>query len=84
MFGMKQHFPTLVNWLVKMIPVPYVPMALMAVPLLAPEHGDANVHIDDSFGSVSMGFKAAPYIANTASSIGKQDDNGICLDQVVF
>ena len=54
--------------------VPCLPMALKAVPLLAPVYGDAALHIDDSLGSVAMGLKVAPHIANSASIIAEKVD----------
>ena len=49
--------------------VPYDSMALKTVPLLAPEYGETAIKIDASFGSNTLGLKAVPYVANTASRI---------------
>ena len=55
--------------------VPYLSTALKVVPLLAPENTDAAMAADDALGAVSMGLKAAPHIANAASSIEQKVDN---------
>ena len=55
--------------------MPYVFTALMVVPLLAPEYGEAATAIDDQVGKVSMGSQAAPYISNAASNIAQNFDN---------
>ena len=52
--------------------VPYLSTALKVVPLLAPEYTEATMAVDDSLGAVSMGLKAAPRIANAASSIAQK------------
>ena len=36
--------------------VPYVSMAMKVVPLLAPEYGAATMAIDESLGTVRMGY----------------------------
>ena len=46
-------------------------------PILAPEYGEAAVKVDESLGSVSMGLKAVPYVANTASSVARTVNNGL-------
>ena len=43
--------------------------------MLAPEYTEAAMVADDSLGAVSMGLKAAPHIANAASSIAQKVDN---------
>ena len=52
--------------------------------MIAPAYGELSMQIDDSCGAVSMGSKATPYIANTASSIAKTVANvlpfGSCGD----
>ena len=40
---------------------------VVKIPLLAPEYGEAAMHIDESLSSGSMGLKALPYLANTAA-----------------
>ena len=55
--------------------VPYLSTALKVVPLLAPEYTEAAMAADDSLGTVLMGLKMAPYIANAASSIAQKVDN---------
>ena len=55
--------------------IPYVSTALKVVPFLALEYSEAAIAIDDQLGKVSMGSKAAPYIANTASNIAQKVDN---------
>ena len=57
--------------------VPYEPMAVTAVPLIAPEDGDSTIQLDKSLVSVSMGIKAAPDVSNATSSIAKQVRNAL-------
>ena len=54
---------------------PYMSTAMKVVPFLAPEYGEAAIAIDDQLGKVSMGVKATPYIANTASNMAQKVDN---------
>ena len=55
--------------------IPYISTAMKVVPLLAPEYGEAAMAIYDQLGTVSMGLKAAPHIANAASNIAQKVDN---------
>ena len=36
--------------------VPYAPLAIVIMPLLAPAFGEAAMQLDDSLGAVSMGL----------------------------
>ena len=57
--------------------VPYVSIALKTVPLLARDYGLFCNKLDESVEIVSIGQKAAPYIAATASSIAQTVDNAL-------
>ena len=60
--------------------VPYVTSALNVVPLLAPDYGESHMAICDSFGTVSLGCKAAPHDANAATSIATKVHNLLPCD----
>ena len=59
--------------------VPFASMALRVVSLLAPEHGEAAMQLDDPFGACLIGFNAGLYGVNAASSLAKQADNAILV-----
>ena len=59
--------------------VPYASMALNTVLLLAPEYGEAAMKQDESLASISMGLKAVPGVAHTASSIAAKSRYGFTI-----
>ena len=48
---------------------------MKVVHFIAPEYGEAAMAICDQIGTVSMGLKPAPHIANAASNIAQKVDN---------
>ena len=55
--------------------IPYLSTGLKVVPLLAPAYIEPAFAKVGSLGTVSMGLKAAPHIANVASTIAKKVGN---------
>ena len=55
--------------------IPYLSTGLKVVPLLAPAYIEPAMAKVGALGTVSMGLKAAPHIANVASTIAKNVDN---------
>ena len=43
--------------------------------MIAPEFAPAAVELDESFGQITIGLQAAPYVAHTASHIASKVDN---------